>query len=114
VITGGFMKRLPIMAILISLTLQVSAQGQQPDPAKLKAEAQKVLSIINGDRAKTQVYCQIASLSEQMDQAVKENDKKKFEELAQRANEGERETQLGPEYLVDGKEGLSKSVIFFI
>jgi hypothetical protein len=32
-----------------------------------------------------------------MDQAVKERDKKKFEELAQRIKEGEK--QLGPEYL---------------
>jgi hypothetical protein len=32
-----------------------------------------------------------------MDEAVHEKDKKKFEELAQRINEGEK--QLGPEYL---------------
>jgi hypothetical protein len=49
--------------------------------------------------SKTQTYCQIANteLGEQMDQAVHEKDKKKFEELAQRINEGEK--QLGPEYL---------------
>jgi hypothetical protein len=93
----GFMRRLLSVGILIASTLPLSAQGQQPDPAKLQAEAEKVVSIIKADKAKRQVYCQIAHLSEQMDQAVKENDKKKFEELAQTANEQER--QLGPEYL---------------
>lgn len=91
------MGRLLSVGILIASTLPLSAQGQQPDPAKLAAEAEKVVSIIKADKAKRQVYCQIAHLSEQMDQAVKENDKKKFEELAQTANEQER--QLGPEYL---------------
>jgi hypothetical protein len=91
------MNGLLIVGILIASTMPLSAQAQQPDPAKLKAEAQKVVSIIKADKTKTQVYCQIANLSEQMDQAVKENDKKKFEELAQRANDGEK--QLGPEYL---------------
>jgi hypothetical protein len=91
------MNGLLIVGILIASTMPLSAQGQQPDAAKLKAEAQRVVGIIKADTDKTQVYCQIAKLSEQMDQAVKENDKKKFEELAQRANDGEK--QLGPEYL---------------
>jgi DNA repair ATPase RecN len=91
------MKRLLIVAILVISTVPLYAQGQQPNVAKLKADAQKVVSIISGDKAKTQTYCQIANLGEQMDQAVHEKDKKKFEELAQRINEGEK--QLGPEYL---------------
>jgi len=72
------------------------AQAQR-DPAKLKADAQKVVNIISGDKSKTQTYCQIANLGEQMDRAVKEKDKKKFEELAQKIKEGEK--QLGPDYL---------------
>jgi DNA repair ATPase RecN len=91
------MKRLLIVAILVNSTVPLYAQGQQPNVAKLKADAQKVVSIISGDKAKTQTYCQIANLGAQMDQAVHEKDKKKFEELAQRINEGEK--QLGPEYL---------------
>ena len=90
------MNRLLIVGILIISTAPLFAQAQ-PDPAKLKADAQKVVSIISGDKAKTQAYRQIANLGEQMDQAVKEKDKKKFEELAQRVNEVEK--QLGPEYL---------------
>jgi hypothetical protein len=91
------MKLIFIVAILVIATLPLYAQAQQPDMAKLKADAQKVVSIIKGDKGKTQAYCQIADLGEQMDQAVKERDKKKFEELAQRIKEGEK--QLGPEYL---------------
>src|ERR1700720_1545020 len=91
------MNRVLIVGILVISTMPLHAQGQQPDAAKLKADAQKVVSIIKSDKAKTQTYCQIANLGEQMDQAVHEKDKKKFEELAQRINEGEK--QLGPEYL---------------
>ena len=91
------MKLIFIVAILVIATLPLYAQAQQPDMAKLKADAQKVVSIIKGDKGKTQAYCQIADLGEQMDQAVKERDKKNFEELAQRIKEGEK--QLGPEYL---------------
>jgi hypothetical protein len=91
------MNRLLIVAILVISTVPLYAQGQQPNVAKLKADAQKVVSIISGDKAKTQTYCQIANLGEQMDQAVHEKDKKKFAELAQRIKEGEK--QLGPEYL---------------
>ena len=50
------MNRLLIVAILIISTLPLYAQGQQPDVAKLKADAQKVVSIISGDKAKTQTY----------------------------------------------------------
>src|SRR5215831_8825643 len=43
------MDRLLILAILIISTLPVYAQGQQPNAAKLKADAQKVVTIISSD-----------------------------------------------------------------
>jgi len=73
------------------------AQGAQPDAAKLKADARNVVGIIGGDKAKTQAYCQIAIVGEQMSQAVQAKDKKKFEELAKKLPELEK--SLGPEYL---------------
>jgi hypothetical protein len=91
------MNRLVIVGILMISTAPLFAQGAQPDAAKLKADAQKVVSIIKEDKAKAQTYCQIANLGEQMDQAVQEKDKKKFDELAQKLPELER--NLGPEYL---------------
>jgi hypothetical protein len=63
----------------------------------LKADAQKVVSIISGDKAKTQTYCQIANVGEQMNQAIQAKDKKKFDEQAQKLPELEK--NLGPEYL---------------
>jgi hypothetical protein len=60
----------------------------------LKADAQKVVRIISGDKAKTQTYCQIGELGEQIDL---EKDSKKAEALSQKMDELEK--QLGPEYL---------------
>ena len=50
------------VAILLISTMPLFAQGQQPNVAKLKADAQKVVSVISGDKAKTQAYCQIAKI----------------------------------------------------
>jgi hypothetical protein len=91
------MNRLLIVAILVISTVPLFAQGQQPNTAKLKADAQKVVSIISSDKSKTQSYCQIANLSEQVEQAAQEKDRKKVEELLQKIIELEK--QLGPEYL---------------
>ena len=66
----------------------------RPDLAKLKAEAQNLVSIIKGDKAKTDVYCQINDLGEQIDGA----DQKKAEALSQQVIELEK--KLGPEYSV--------------
>ena len=90
------MYRLLIVGILIISTMPLSAQGQQPDPAKLKADAQKVVSIISSDKAKTQTYCQLGIVGEQMNQALQAKDRKKFEELVQKLTELEK--NLGPEY----------------
>jgi hypothetical protein len=48
------MNRLLIIGLLLVSTLPLYAQDQQADMAKLKADAQKVVSIISGDKAKTQ------------------------------------------------------------
>jgi len=72
------------------------AEAQQPNTAKLKADAQKLVSNIRGDKAKTQAYCQINSLGGQMVEAIQEKDDKKAEALFQRVNNLEK--QLGSEY----------------
>jgi hypothetical protein len=53
------MNRLRIVGILLLSTMPPYAQPQQPNTAKLKADAQKIVSNIRGDKAKTQAYCQI-------------------------------------------------------
>jgi hypothetical protein len=91
------MNRPVIVGILMISTAPLFAQGAQPDAAKLKADARNVVSIISGDKAKIQTYCDIANVGEQMNQAVQVKDKKKFDELAQKLLELEK--NLGPEYL---------------
>ncbi len=87
------MNRLLIVVILLGLTAPLFAQDQT-DSAKLKADAQKVVSIISGDKAKSRIYCQIADLGDQIDQ---EKDRKKAEALIQKLIELRK--QLGPEYI---------------
>jgi len=89
------MNRLLIVGILIACILPLYAQGQ-PDPAKLKADAQKVASIISGDKAKTQTYCHLLELSDEFDQ-IEQKDRKKADDLSQKISELEK--TLGPEYL---------------
>jgi hypothetical protein len=91
------MKWLLIVGILIFSTSPLFAQGQQPDAAKLKADARKVVSIIKGDKAKAQTYCQMEILGNQIDEAILKQDTKKAAELAQKLSELEK--NLGPEYL---------------
>src|SRR5215469_12794833 len=85
------------VAVLLICVAPLNAQGQQPDAAKLKADAQKVVSIISGDKAKTQAYCQINDLDDQISEAEQQKDRKKAEALGEKMNELEK--QLGPEYL---------------
>jgi flagellar motility protein MotE (MotC chaperone) len=91
---GNVMNRLLIVAILLISAAPVYAQGQQPNAAEL---AQKVASVISGDKAKTQTYCQILDLSDELDQVDQQKDRKKAEELSQKLNELQK--KLGPEYL---------------
>jgi hypothetical protein len=92
-----------IVTILVIAAAPVCAQAQKPTPAKVtKADAQKVLKIISSDKAKTRIYCQMAKLGDQMEQANETGDSKKFDRLFQRIYELGK--KLGPEYaaLVDG------------
>ena len=91
------MNRPLIVSILLISAVPEYAQGQQPDVAKLKVDAQKVVSIIKDDKAKTQAYCQIANLGGELDLAAQEKDEKKAEALTQKVNDLEK--RLGPEYV---------------
>jgi DNA repair ATPase RecN len=88
------MKTPLIVAISLICAAPLYAQDQQPNMAKLKADAQKVVSIIKGDKAKTQVYCDINDLGEQLGEAG--NDDNKAQSLSRQVTELEK--KLGPEY----------------
>jgi hypothetical protein len=57
-------------------TLLSQAQDQQQDVAKLKEDAREVAVSNSRDKAKTEAYCQITDLSEQLDQADQEKNSK--------------------------------------
>ena len=90
-----------IVAILVIAAAPVCVQAQKPTPVT-KADAQNVLKIISGDKAKSQAYCEIAKLGDQMEQANEKRDSKKFDELARKMDELAK--TLGAEYaaLMDG------------
>ena len=85
-----------LMVGILIPTAPLFAQGQRPNPAKLKADAQKVVSIISGDEAKTQAYCQASDTAKQIVQAGQQKDNDKVEELAEKLIE---QKNLGSEYL---------------
>ena len=71
-----------------------------------KRDAQKVVRIISGDKAKTQTYCDMVKLGEQIEQANDKKDNKSVNELSQKL--GELGPKLGPEYaaLMDGLQDI--------
>jgi len=91
------MKQLLIMGILMVSTAPLFAQGQQPDAAKLKADARNVVSTITGDKAKSQTYCLVLDLSDELDQVDRHKEPKKVEDLSQTVDDLQK--KLGPEYL---------------
>ena len=91
------MNRLLIVAILLISTVPLYAQRQQQNVAKLKADAKKVVSIISGDKAKTQSYCEARDIATQIVQAGQQKDKANLEELADKLTEQQK--NLGSEYL---------------
>jgi hypothetical protein len=103
---GRFMNPKPIAAALVIISLPVCAHAQKPTAAKVtSADAQKVVNMIGNDKAKIQIYCDIAELGDQIDEA-NPKDKKKIDELNQRMDE--MAAKLGPEYvaLVGGLEEM--------
>jgi hypothetical protein len=67
-----------IVAILVIAAVPVCAQAQPPSIATVtKADAQNVLKIISGDKAKTHTYCDIVKLGDQIEEAEEKKDTKK-------------------------------------
>ena len=93
-----------IVTILVIAAAPVCAQAQNSTPTK--ADAQKVLKIISSDKAKTRIYCEMAKLDNQMEQANETGDSEKFDKLFQRIYELGK--KLGPEYaaLIDGLQDI--------
>lgn len=102
------MKLKMIAATFLFAAVPLCAQAQNPPnaPKPTKAAAQHVVQTISADKAKTQKYCEIAALGEQIDQAAQKKDEKKVDELSQKADD--MSAQLGPEFvaLMNGLQDL--------
>jgi len=96
------------VAILLIAAVPVCAQAQRPSvPRVSKGDAEKVVTIISGDKAKTQAYCDMQKLALQVEEASAKNDGKTVEELSQKIETLEK--TLGPEYLalLDGFQDIA-------
>jgi ABC-type transporter Mla subunit MlaD len=79
--------------------------GPQPNvPKPTKADAQNVVQIVTSDKAKTQAYCDLTKLYDQVEAAQQKTDTKTIETLSKQADALIH--KLGPEYskLLDGLE----------
>jgi hypothetical protein len=83
-----------IVAIPLIAAVPVCAQAQNSRVSK--DDAQRVVAIISGDKAKTQTYCDIQKLNEQIGRAYEKNDLKMVDELSEKIDTLEK--TLGPEY----------------
>jgi hypothetical protein len=100
---GAFMNLKLIVAILVIVAMPAYAQPKKPSapPKKPSAtnvttDAQKVVKIISGDKARTQTYCDIGKLGDQIEEAEQKKDMNKIDELNKKMDE--LATKLGPEY----------------
>jgi hypothetical protein len=71
-------------------------------PKPTMAQVQKVVAMIRGDKTKTQQYCELGHLNEQMAEAEQKNDMKRLDTLGRQADELAQ--KIGPDYvaLMDG------------
>ena len=99
------MKLTLIAAVVVIAAMPVCSYAQKA--AKVtKADAQRVVTMISGDKAKTKIYCDISKLGEQIDQADEKKDSKTVDALSEKMDTMAK--QLGPEYaaLMDGVQAL--------
>jgi len=89
-----------IVAVLVITATPLCAQAQKPNTVT-KADVQKVVQLISGDKAKTQIYCDIGKLNEQMAEIDETKDAKKAAALA--AEIEALGKKLGPEFTALGE-----------
>ena len=82
------------VAILVIVAFPNFAQTQETSAAKMKQEAQKVVKIISSDKSKTQTYCDLVKVSNEIERAEPNS---KADQLYQQMDE--LVAKLGPEYI---------------
>jgi len=98
------------VAILLIAAVPVCAQDQNPTTAKVsKGDAEKVATIISGDKVKTQTYCDLQKLAKQIKKANEQKARKRVDELFRKVET--MDETLGPEYmaLIDGIQEIAEN-----
>jgi hypothetical protein len=113
-----------IVITLLVAAMPVCAQAQAPLPTRspqlpratqapkvskettMVSAAQKLVKTISADKAKTQTYCDIGKLGDQIQEADKKNDMKNIDELNSKMEE--LAAKLGPDYveLIGGLDNI--------
>jgi hypothetical protein len=95
------MKLKVIIAASALFAMSLIAQAQQGPPPNVppptKADIEKVVQIISSDKTKTQAYCEIGKLNEQMADADQKKDQKALDALGKQADA--LAEKIGPEYI---------------
>src|SRR5262249_53065556 len=79
--------KLKLVAAISALAIPALAHAQQggPQPKPTKADAQKVVQIITSDKVKTQAYCDLTKLEDQVKAVRPNTDSKTVETLTKQA-----------------------------
>ena len=99
-----------VVAVLLVAAVPVCSQAQprndKAPPIATKADAERVVKIISTDKEKTQSYCELAKLDDQIGEAESKKDTKKVDALTQQLSAMEQ--KLGPEYMafMDGVQQI--------
>ena len=87
-----------VFVAILLIAVPLCAQAQTPSVPRLsKDEAQNVVTIIKGGKAKSKTYCDIKKLGKQMERAHKNGNIKLVTELYQKIESLEK--TIGPEYV---------------
>ena len=101
--------KLKLVAAISALAIPALAHAQPKATKPTKADAQNVVQIITSDKVKTQAYCALKKLENEVKAAAQKNDAA-LEALSKQA-ESLVANKLGPEYfkLMDGLEQVDSN-----
>jgi hypothetical protein len=108
------MKLKLVVAISVLTVMPAFGQAQKGappanTPKPTKADVQKVVQTISGDKTKMQTYCDLSKLNQQMMKLDEKKDAKTLESLGQKADDLAQ--KLGPEYatLMEGLDQVDEN-----
>ncbi len=90
---------LAISAVAVMPVLAQAQQGSPPQnvPMPTRAEVQKVVQMVSSDKTKTQQYCELGKVNQQLALADEKHDAKALETLGKRADDLVH--KIGPDFV---------------